>query len=392
MRTRRPTTTTGARTGVRLGFTLVELTISVAIILIGTAIIVPAFGRIFSSVSYSSGVNQVTATIATARAEAIRTGRHTAVAFYWDPVEQRMSMEILTLNAVAGSALSQFPAINANGGNIAVSYRPLENRVPVELPPGVGVFGLSFAVEPTDALIDDDTPHWYAGHFSIDPDTGEREPAWLFPRNSPSWYVNVDFGQARFRDQYRGRDLEPWLDPQLAGAPAQRRFARAANTFCIQFSPEGRVVNAPSGGATPTINAYLEIPRGPFDLAQVGLDPDEDLEAYDSDLLFDPERFVDVRENNSNADPDRNPEVVMRSAVQLAIVDLDQMQDDLGYTQPWHVTSPDAAFEFPRWAVRDGYFDAQRMQRVNQWIDRNGEIVSFNRYSGQAIRVSQGSR
>ncbi|MEO1130549.1 MAG: prepilin-type N-terminal cleavage/methylation domain-containing protein, partial [Planctomycetota bacterium] len=90
----------------RAAFTLLELLIVVSIIVIGATLLLPAFGRVIESVNYSSAVSTVTAALGNARALAIRNGRHTGVAFYFDIEREVCSVQVLELNGQFGGSLS----------------------------------------------------------------------------------------------------------------------------------------------------------------------------------------------------------------------------------------------------------------------------------------------
>jgi len=73
-------------------FTLFEMLITVTIIILATAVVLPAFGRIIESSNFAGAVNTVTATLGNARALAIQNSEYTAVAFLYD-----IDSEIYTL-------------------------------------------------------------------------------------------------------------------------------------------------------------------------------------------------------------------------------------------------------------------------------------------------------
>ncbi len=361
----------------RRGFTLLELLVAITIITIGSILLVPAFGRILQGLSYTGAVNSVTATLATARTLAVRENRHTAVAFLWDEEREVMSLQILVeLNGI-GASLSPFSGTGSSEDNYAFAYRPAAGRTPVELPPGSAVFGLSLSVEPAGSEIDGDTAHWYAGEF-VDNADGERESVWLFPRNDPAWYSEEVPGDRTTRN----RGLDVWDDligDKLLTDAQFIRGVRHAATFCIQFGPDGSVVNSPTAGGISTINAYIEFPDGPLNRAT--------RENYDSDVLFDPESALG--EIGGFGEPDPNREVVMRSAYQLAIVDLRELSEAVGLERPWRVQSRQGTTPKPTWLFNSPYLENETLLQLNEWIDRNGEILGFNRYSGELMRRTQ---
>lgn len=359
----------------RRAFTLVELLVVITIIAIGALLLVPAFGRISASVSYTGAVNSVTATLGAARTLAVRENRHTAVVFLWDEETERVSLQIVVQQSGIGASLSEFPGGGSVADNYAFAYRPIQGQVPVVLPKGTAIYGLSLSVEPTAARIDSQTPGWYAGHV-VPNESGDDEPMWLFPRNDPSWSTQVRGSAAR--DAQIG--LDPWKDltrndgtRRLSDAQF-RRAVRASQTFCVQFAPDGTVVNSVSAGGTSTINAYLELSDAPLDLA------DRSLGAYDNDLLFDPDAALNA------GDPEENREVFMRSATQIAIVEVARLRERFGLVKPWHVQSQSVTTPFNNWAPRNDYINDELALDLNRWIDQNAEILAFNRYSGGVLR------
>lgn len=361
----------------RRAFTLVELLVVITIITIGTILLVPAFGRITASINFTGSVNSVTATLGAARTLAVRENRHTAVAFLWDEETEQISMQILVQSAGIGAALSGNPS-GSPADTYAFAYTPAPGQTPVILPKGTLVYGLSFSVEPERERIDPDTSHWYAGHFVIN-NAGDPEPTWLFPHNDPSW-ATAQRGSSSVNARL---GIDPWEDLiNGTGSGGNRqlddvqftRAVRGAQTFCVQFAPDGTVTNTPSAGGISTINAYIEFADGPLDL------DDRAAGAYDNDLVFDPETALDA------SDPEPNREVIMRSATQLAIVETSRLRERFGVEKPWHIESPDATTPKPTWPNQAQYFDNDRLLELNQWIDNNAEVFGVNRYSGEALR------
>ncbi len=361
-------------TATKRAFTLVELLVVITIISIGAILLVPAFGRITASVSYTGGVNSVVATLGAARTLAIREQRHSAVAFLWDEQKQRMSLQILVQQAGIGSSLSANPSPGSSlSDNYAFAYRPATGQPPVELPPGTLVYGLSLAVDPERSAIDPRTSGWYAGH-TITNAMGDLEPTWLFPRNDPSWATPAR-GTAR---PFNTLGIDPW-DALVSGNGGLddvqfTNAVRSAQSFCVQFAPDGTVINSPSAGGVSTVNAYIEFSDAPLDLADRAAGP------YDNDLLFDPESALGAME----AEPNR--EVFMRSASQLAIVELARLRERFGVEKPWHIAPSTSTTRRPAWPDNDQYYADDVVRDLNNWIDVNGEVLSFNRYAGTVLR------
>ncbi len=362
-------------------FTLIELLVAVAIIVLGTIILLPAFARIIESVSYSSAVNSVSATLANARSQAIRNGRHTGVVFLFDIEREVCTLQVVELSRMLGGSLTRFSG--ATTDTSAFVYRPVPGVPVVELPSRMVVCGLSLAVEPSDARIDSDTAHWYAGWLEAE-DSDQQQPLWLFPQNDPRLYTNNNPPSQRFVG------VDPWL--VLAGrAPtgatvsnAQARSAvRHAQSFMVQFSPGGSAVLTASGGFANTPNAYLEFSDQPIARDEIN---DPEAEPYDLDTVFDPDNTTQVS-SSDNIVP--NPEVVLRAVSQLAIVDLSRLASETGVARPWLARPQRSAAPQPRWVQDLGLFRADiptAPHRItSNWIDKNAEIIGFARYTGQPL-------
>lgn len=361
-------------------FTLVELLVVVAIIILGTILLLPAFARIIESVSYSSAVNSVSATLANARAQAIRNGRHTGVVFLFDIEREVCTLQVVELSRQLGGSLTRFSGGNADTS--AFVYRPVVGVPVVELPPRFVVCGLALSVERRNARIDSNTAHWYAGWLQRE-GTNQQQPLWLFPQNDPRLYTSNNPPSQRFVG------VDPWL--VLAGrAPSgsnvstqeARNAVRHAQSFMVQFSPGGSAVLTASGGFASTPNAYLEFPDEPIRRSQVG---DTDARPYDFDTVFDPDNVTGVPAN----DVVPNPEVVLRAVSQLAVVDLSRLSSDTGIARPWFVRPQTTGAPQPSWLNQLGVFQTDSAnaphRRVSDWIDENAEIIGFTRYTGQPL-------
>lgn len=358
---------------IRRAFTLIELLVVIIIIIIGATLLLPAATRILESNSYASAVNLVSTTLANARAQAIRTGVPTGVVFLFDTQTQTCTMQVVEVRSRQGGALTQFVAQDPRHAYAQV-FRPAIGSAPVELPAGIAVMGLSFSTAPGDgngSLIDEDTAHWYAGEIYTDADGNDIIP-WVFPRNDPLHFVRNNFSREQI-----------W---ELDGIADDDAFAavRHAASFMIRFSETGAVVTTSVGGGIATPNAYLEFPEGPLDRT-VDYDPDDPPEAVDALDRFDPEIGL-------GEDFDPNPEVLLRSAHQLAVVELGRMSRELAIEEPWFIRPErDGGLPMPgpnnpnddNWYARVSDDDTSR---ISLWVDFNAEIVGFNRYTGEVLR------
>ncbi|MEO1203264.1 MAG: hypothetical protein AAFX10_11185, partial [Pseudomonadota bacterium] len=275
----------------------------------------------------------------------------------------------------------------------AFVYRPATNQTPVELPKGTAVYGLSFAVEPEQQRLDRDTFAWYSGTLEAAETTDER-PLWLFPHNDPRMFMPNNPPTSRFVG------VDPWRiladDPDLVGFNEDdaELAVRHAQTFVIQFAPDGSVVTSLSGGGTQEADVYIELPDGPIARA---IAADEEARPYDDPFTFDPENITGrtVRAEFRPSGPEDivpNPEVRARSAVQVAVVDIQRMGEDLGVQRPWFARPATSDAPQPEWIDDLGYYENDGTnalhRRISRWIDDNAEIISFSRYTGNAIRRS----
>lgn len=356
-----------------VGFTLLELLVVIIIIIIGATLMLPATQRILESNSYASSINLVSATLANARAQAIRTGLPTGVVFLFDTQTQTASMQVVELRSQQGGALTQFVAQDPRHVYAQV-FRPAIGSAPIELPSGIAVLGLSFSTAPDSddgSLIDRDTAHWYAGEVYTDNNGNEIIP-WIFPRNDPLHFVRNTFTRQQI-----------WETDGISRNDA-RDAVRHASAFMIRFSETGAVVTTSVGGGSATPNAYLEFPDLPLDRDE-DFDPDDPPQPVDAIDRFDPEAGL-------TEDFDPNPEVLLRSAHQLAIVDLNRMTREIGIEDPWFVR-PERPGNLPmpgptgpsdtNWYSRA---DNDETSRISLWVDFNSELIAFNRYTGEVLR------
>jgi len=355
------------------GFTLIELLVVIIIIIIGATLMLPATQRILESNRYAASINLVSATLANARAQAIRTGVPTGVVFLFDTQTQTASMQVVELQSQQGGALTQFVAQDPRHVYAQV-FRPAIGSAPVELPAGIAVLGLSFSTAPASgdgSLIDRNTAHWYAGEVYTDNNGNEIVP-WVFPRNDPLHFVRNNFTREQI-----------WEANGISRADA-RDAVRHASSFMIRFSETGAVVATSVGGGLATPNAYLEFPDLPLDRSE-DYDPDDPPKPVDAIDRFDPEAGI-----TQSFDP--NPEVLLRSAHQLAIVDLNRMTREIGIEAPWFVR-PQRPSGLPmpgpsgpndtNWYARASNDDTSR---ISLWVDFNAELIAFNRFTGEVLR------
>jgi len=399
-------------TACRRAFTLVELLIVVSIIAIGVTLMVPAFGEVLRSINYSGAINQVTAALGNARAQAIRTGRHAGVVFRFDIEKESCSLQVVEL--LQPGALTEFGTAPLDE-TIGVALRASSGEVPVTLPKGTAVVGLSFKVADMDDVVDtagaSDTASWYAGQSQNPEDDDPRThvPLWLFPQNDPRLYTNNNPPTTRFWG------VDPWevlAGRAPNGANVSTKEAEAAvrhsQSFMVLFSPSGSVVSEIEAGATIMKNAWLEFAEGPIPR---GMPTGK---AYDWRDRFDPQNLgpnlggfsesdADVPASRSEVSP--NPEIFLRAADQLAVIDLGLLTRDTGIARPWLVRPEESDRKpIPSWVIAqtgrsksgaqisyiqpdsDSTTNPPLHRIVSRWIDDNAEILSFSRYTGDIIR------
>jgi len=391
----------------RLAFTLVELLVVMTIIVILIAVTLPSFSTMIESSNFTSAINSTTASLGSARAIAMQGNIETAVAFLFDARTERYTLMILEKTGRGDARLSDLPFPQSD--TFADGFHPAPNTKIIELPKGTGVFGLSFAHVPNEpqlTMIDAQTFHWYAGeiHPAYEDDGtgsgnyvavggGILENPWIFPRNDP-----LLFWQKGVVPIPAGMDPEQVDEPWhqfLENGPSPETIAalRHSNSFMVEFSRDGSIVTAytRSSSAQPA-NGYIEYPNRPIDIKS--LDPA--VKPYDSPGLFDP-AFDPALANPPVIKPERNKEAILRTVTQVAVVDLKNLQRGTGISRVWTLHPSTSLAPWPDYdpdgrpmsgdeaPPTDPSLDAL-VSRVSRWIDLNAEIISFDRYTGSALR------
>jgi prepilin-type N-terminal cleavage/methylation domain-containing protein len=381
----------------RIGFTLVEMLVVIAIIVVLIVVTLPSFSTLISSSNYTAAISQTTASLGSARSIAMSRGVQTAVAFLFDVSTERYTLVILE-EAVFGTngALSALPT-GPPEHTYAVGFRPARNTTPIELPKGTAVFGLSYAhvPDPVNNKIDQVTEHWYAGEI-IDLGMETEENPWIFPRNDPILFWETgNFSPAE--------EDNPWSQLVEDGLTDEVRAAlRHANSFCVQFNPDGSTVTSFARGSfSSPANAYIEFPFEPVDAEPADpVNNPESLKPYDFPTIFDPENEGERFEQHTGimiGERSRNPEVILRTVAQLAVVDLKQLQKGTGVAGVWKLHPSTSLAPWPMYdpdgrPLSDDELEADDaeldtlVRTVSGWIDLNAEIIGFDRYTGSAIR------
>lgn len=365
-------------------FTLLELLVVISIIVIATTVLLPAFGRLIESSNYASAINSVTATLGNARALAISTGRPTGVAFLFDAKREVYSLQALEVSGLQGGVLTNRP-VSTPDHVYCHAFRPAAGSAPVELPKRMGVYGLAFThvqgsfrgTLQIDLKIDSQpTWQWYAGEL-INASSPNPITPWIFPRSDPRLFTALADGQQVGVDPWAaltGGTTSPALsDPDAIAA------VRNCTTFFIEFSANGSVVTSTRDGGQDTLNAYLELSAEPVEVDSLSGEP------YDDPNRFDPENFGGLA-------PDKrmpNPEVMMRAASELAVVDLGRLAEGAGLRHPWLARPAGSRALQPPWlwdSALSGPEKDDKVREISRWIDLNAEVIGFNRYTGNVIR------
>lgn len=152
------------RTSRREAFTLMEMLVAVAIIVILTIVTVPSFSAIKSNLDASAARNAMSATLSQARTLAVQSeAGDVVVAFLYDR-ERRVSQVIV------GQIVDELNGVTpGNHWDVAV---PLPNGQARDLPKNWEVRGLGYAI----------TTNWYDGHDDH-LGTGTLEGVWLSPES-----------------------------------------------------------------------------------------------------------------------------------------------------------------------------------------------------------------
>ena len=111
---------------------------------------------------------------------------------------------------------------------------------------------------------------------------------------------------------------------------------------------------------------------------------------YDNSRAFDPQFFG--RPSVSEQERRPNREVLLRGAEMLAVVDLSALASGVCIRQAWlartEMNRITKEVNGPPYIIEAGLIDDDVVRDVSRWIDRNAEIITFNRYTGNVLRRS----
>lgn len=319
-------------------FSLVELLVVMGVMIALVATTLPAFKALQESNRASNGINGVTAALNTARALAVRESRDTAVMFMFDVTRQVMSMQMLYADTVTH---------NEPDLGVATVFIPVEGQSLVELPKGAGVYGCGYGATRVGNAKQENEANWYTDLGVLYDSSSDEGDPWLFPRSDPLFLANsMD-------------DLREW-------------HTRYLDTFIVRFSPDGTVV---------TNAEQLKYSKG-------STDPDGYVE------LDSPGHFTsgdeqygkwNPRIDNMNGKDHIVAECQLRPVPFLAVVDLYKLAAGTGIAAPWRVIGDSGGTLPPEREDSDNDGISDQIE-VDNWINQNADIVSFNRYTGSIMR------
>lgn len=377
-------------------FTLIELLVVVSIITIGLTLVLPAFVRIAESNNYANAVNAVSATLR----KAAGAGREGGVVFLYDIHARRYTLRLVEW--VTDDGLVYDPVAFQRQGDVAIRggvFRPVPGEADVVLPPGMGVYGMSFAHDDYTRPPYSNWPNpypgasrWYEGEVVFEatppPDPlGGDLPArifrnsWLFPRNDVQFFMeNFD------PDVVDSRHPTQFADSRPNATPRSNPWSYA-HTFFVRFSAGGQMLGSSAPGPR---DAYLEFDDLPHS-ADPTVPPNSSGYVTDRARSFDP---FDYELSTTGSVPRwvYNPEVRMRGVDLLAVVDLNRLAAETGVREPRFVRARVAGPQRPplpndksQWQA-DPANQNEHIFKINRWIDQNGEIVGFTRQTGEAVK------
>ncbi len=364
----------------------------VSIITIGLSLVLPAFVRMTESNNYANAVNAVEATLR----KAAGAGREGGVVFLYDIHAKRYTLRLVEW--VTDDALLYDPVANQRPGDVALSgaaFRPVPGEADVELPPGMGVYGMSFAHDdysrpPFDGGWPGPYPgpaRWYESEVVFESNPTGNLPAriernsWLFPRNHVQFFLeNYDPNVVDSRHPTQFSDSRP------NATPRQNPWAYA-QTFFVRFSAGGEMLGSSAPGPRDAYMEYADLPHS----ADPSVPPNSPGYITDRAWSFDP---FDYEVDNSQSPPRwvYNPEVRMRAADLLAVVDLNRLAAETGVREPRFVRARVSGSQAPplpsdktQWQA-DPTVMSEALFKINGWIDEFGEIVGFTRQTGKAVK------
>lgn len=338
-----------------VGFTLIELMLVIGVIVALTAMTLPAFRSLKEGNRESGGINAVSAALNAARTLAVRDGHDVAVMFMFDVQRQVCSMQLIKSIGITNDADG---SKNNEGWGKATIFIPVPGKAPIEMPVGAAVFGYGYGATRVDGAKVENAANWYTelGLLYEDKENEERfngRDPWLFPRTDVRMFAR---------------------DGKLS--EADPKDTQHLETFIIRFSPEGTVVSSAEelarGANSEANDGYLELNH---------LHTDNDPNWQDKSHTWTP---TILRVSSSKFEV--IPELQVRSVPFLAVVDLYKLGAEIGVRAPWLAVGEEHELEGEH-AVWDADGDdfADHLE-IDQWINDNARILTFNRYTGNIMK------
>lgn len=400
-------------------FTLFELLIVMGIIISLVTAFAPTFAGILQSNRRASAINMLTGTLSRARSVAIERNKVTGVVFLFDIATKKTTLIVVQLHSAAnGSLIEPLGGVSVpTKSNQGFVFVPAENIAPVELPQSMLVYSLLFHHDIADVgvkadnwyfLDKEDTPYYspYYNEIFLHPDRGTWfVKPWFLPRNDPRLFISVrDNLDPKFFKSPADVKLDKYwtlIDPSrtVDGINMSEEEVHEsilnAHSFVIIFGKDGVLKPITDTGTNSSVvEYYLEFPNLPIDsepsTGPLALDPYDKNDIKDLQTNFNP-TYINQSYLSINT-PSPNPEVMLRPADMLAIVDLNDLVKRTGIDEPWGLHS---AGSFAPWPEFRGTAEAsinplnptdvaldRLMLEVSDWIDLNASIITFDPNSG----------
>ncbi|MHC4975865.1 MAG: pilus assembly FimT family protein [Planctomycetota bacterium] len=406
-------------------FTLFEMLVVMGIIIALVTAIAPAFSGLLASNRRANAVNTLTATLSRARSIAIEKSAETGVVFLLDIETKTTTLLIVELHSAAVGDLLEFQGgSSCVDSSQAFTLVPAENTSPVELPENVLIYGLSYhhfvaglntlsgCNDPANWYYEDRDgnqyfPPYYGEVFEHPDRAGWFVNPWLLPHNDPRLYISttdhLDTAFFRTPDKVDLDEFWKLVDPAQAGSvdglsisdTDVHKAVLNAHSFVVMFSSEGLLKPiADTGTFSASVDYYLEFPELPIDQEPASQleseEPYDKVDQLDLQTNFNP-KFINSTYLNITT-PSPNPEVMLRPANMLAIVELNEFIQATAIDRPWELHSSGAMAPWPEFRgtqdaalsplnATDTQLD-ELMTQVSDWIDLNASIIAFDPNSG----------